>query len=80
MVDKNVMWSKVILAKYGSTTKQWRFGANNLKDMSTVWRGIVEKSFDARVNRWMGDKDFKWKVGNGKDTLFWGIIGVVMVH
>ncbi|TYJ28564.1 hypothetical protein E1A91_A06G008500v1 [Gossypium mustelinum] len=52
-------WSKVILAKYGSNAKQWRFG-------------IVENSFDARVNMWMGDKDFKWKVGNGKYTLFWG--------
>ncbi|KAK5823825.1 hypothetical protein PVK06_018588 [Gossypium arboreum] len=72
MVDKNALWSKVILAKYGSNAKQWRFGVNNLKDMSTIWRGIVENSFDARVNIWMGDKDFKWKVGNGKYTLFWG--------
>ncbi|KAK5847321.1 hypothetical protein PVK06_003626 [Gossypium arboreum] len=63
MVDKNALWSKVILAKYGSNAKQWRFGANNLKDMSTVWREIVDNSFDARVNRWMGDKDFKWKEG-----------------
>ncbi|KAK5834475.1 hypothetical protein PVK06_018354 [Gossypium arboreum] len=70
MVDKNALWSKVILAKYGSNAKQWRFGVNNLKDMSTVWRGIVENSFDVRVNRWIGDKDFKWKgVRDDKSSL-----------
>ncbi|TYH21059.1 hypothetical protein ES288_A04G012500v1 [Gossypium darwinii] len=47
MVDKNALWSKVILAKYGSNAKQWR--------------AIVENSFDVRLNRWIGDKDFKWK-------------------
>ncbi|TYH25372.1 hypothetical protein ES288_A03G162700v1 [Gossypium darwinii] len=74
VVNKKALWSKVILAKYGSNTKQWRFCANNLKDMSTVWRGIVENSLDARVSRWLGDKDFCWKVGNGKEILFWGVI------
>lgn len=39
--------------------------------MSTVWRGIVKNSLDARVARWMGDKDFSWKIGNGKVTFFW---------
>ncbi|TYG88301.1 hypothetical protein ES288_A12G011300v1 [Gossypium darwinii] len=26
---------------------------------------------DVRVAKWMGDKDFSWKLGNGKTTLFW---------
>ncbi|KAK5840996.1 hypothetical protein PVK06_009904 [Gossypium arboreum] len=39
--------------------------------MSKVWRGIFENSLDARVVRWLGDKNFSWKIGNGKTTLFW---------
>ncbi|KAK5793722.1 hypothetical protein PVK06_034876 [Gossypium arboreum] len=66
VLDKKALWSKVILAKYGTNAKQWRFSANKLKEISTVWRGIVENSLDARVARWMGDKDFSWKIGNGK--------------
>ncbi|KAH1084275.1 hypothetical protein J1N35_024036 [Gossypium stocksii] len=70
MVDKKALWRKVILAKYGTKTKLWRYGANDLKEMSTVWRGIVENSLDERVSRWVGDKDFYWKLGNGKTVLF----------
>ncbi|KAH1122977.1 hypothetical protein J1N35_006137 [Gossypium stocksii] len=65
------MWSKLILAKYSTSVQQWRFSANKLKEMSTVWRGIVENSLNVRVARWMKDKDFVWKIGNGKSTLFW---------
>ncbi|TYH29996.1 hypothetical protein ES288_A01G058600v1 [Gossypium darwinii] len=65
------MWSKVISAKYGSNVARWRFSANKLKDMSQVWRGIVENSLDASVARWVRDKDFSWKIGNGKTTFFW---------
>lgn len=71
MIDKNAMWYKMSFAKYGSNVARWRFSANNLKDMSKVWRGIVENSLDASVVRWLGDKNFSWKIGNGKTTLFW---------
>ncbi|KAA3462827.1 putative Transposon TX1 [Gossypium australe] len=48
-VDKKALWSKVILDNYGTNVTRWRFSANKLKDMSTIWRRIVENSLDARV-------------------------------
>lgn len=39
--------------------------------MSAVWREIVENSFDVRVARWMRNKNFRWKIGNGKSMMFW---------
>ncbi|KAA3452464.1 LINE-1 reverse transcriptase isogeny [Gossypium australe] len=50
-VEKKSLWSKVILAKYGTSVQHWRFRANKFKEMSTVWRRIVENSFDVRVAR-----------------------------
>lgn len=51
MVGKKTLWNKVISAKYGSNVERWRFSTNRLKDLSKVWRGIVENSLDARVVR-----------------------------
>ncbi|KAA3472500.1 hypothetical protein EPI10_022977 [Gossypium australe] len=50
MVEKKALLSKVLLAKYGISMQQWRSSANNLKEMSTVWRGIVENSFDVSAS------------------------------
>lgn len=41
-VERDALWRKVIDAKYGSRAQQWRFWTFNKKEMSVVWRGIVE--------------------------------------
>ncbi|KAA3463550.1 Retrovirus-related Pol polyprotein LINE-1 [Gossypium australe] len=71
VIEKEALWRKVILAKYESNVQQWRFKATYQKDMSAVWRGIVENAKDAEVSKWVRSESFFWKIGNGKSTLFW---------
>lgn len=71
VVQKEALWRKVILVKYGSSYHQWRFRVSKVKELSSIWRGIVENSKDESVDKWMGNKEFRWEVGNGKSTLFW---------
>ncbi|TYI38301.1 hypothetical protein ES332_A02G016800v1 [Gossypium tomentosum] len=70
-IEKEAMWRKVILAKYESKVQRWRFKTTHPKDMSTVWRGIVENAKDAVVSKWVGMDSFYWRIGNGRATLFW---------
>ncbi|KAK5837396.1 hypothetical protein PVK06_013206 [Gossypium arboreum] len=69
--EKEALWRKVILAKYGSNIQSWRFKTTNKKDMSVLWRGIVENAKDEKVSKWVGPEAFFWKIGNRKSTLFW---------
>lgn len=70
-VEKEVLWRKVILAKCGFSFQHWQFRANKVKEMSSIWRVIMENSKDSRVEKWMGHKEFRRKIGNGKPTMFW---------
>lgn len=31
----------------------------------------MENSRDATIAKWLGNKDFRWKIGNGKSIMFW---------
>lgn len=35
--EKNALWRKVIVSKYGSTKPNWRFKLSKTKEMSVVW-------------------------------------------
>ncbi|KAB2086355.1 hypothetical protein ES319_A04G025700v1 [Gossypium barbadense] len=70
-VEKEVLWRKVILAKYGSNVQCWRFKTTCPKNMYSIWKGIVVNSMDAAVSRCVGEDSFYWKIGNGKTALFW---------
>ncbi|KAA3453163.1 TSL-kinase interacting protein 1-like [Gossypium australe] len=70
-VDREALWRKIIAAKYGTPMQHWHFRSNNLKDMSVVWRGIVENAKDSKVAKWMGNESFRWLVGNGNLIIFW---------
>ncbi|KAG8492339.1 hypothetical protein CXB51_009663 [Gossypium anomalum] len=50
VVDREALWRKIIVAKYGSPAQQWQIRTSNLKDMSMVWRGIVENAKDSKAS------------------------------
>ncbi|KAA3472507.1 reverse transcriptase [Gossypium australe] len=77
--EKNALWRKVIQVKYGSLPLQWRFRTSNLKEMSILWRRIVENSKTANVAKWVRNESFRWLIGNGKLVLFWEDFGVVII-
>lgn len=70
-MDKEVLWRKIIAAKYGTAVQNWRFRTNNFNDMSAVWRGIIENAKDSKVAKWVGNESFRWLVGNGNSIIFW---------
>ncbi|KAA3481603.1 Electron transfer flavoprotein-ubiquinone oxidoreductase [Gossypium australe] len=49
--EKEALWRKVVLAKYGSNVQRWRFKTTYKKNMSAVWRGIVENAKDEKVSK-----------------------------
>ncbi|KAK5841267.1 hypothetical protein PVK06_010176 [Gossypium arboreum] len=61
-MDKEVLWRRIIVAKYGTTVQNWRFRTNNFNDMSVVWRGIIENAKDSKVAKWVGNESFRWEV------------------
>ncbi|KAK5834294.1 hypothetical protein PVK06_018171 [Gossypium arboreum] len=70
-IEKEALWKKIILAKYGPNVQQWPFKITYQKDMPTIQRDIVENAKDAKMSKWVGSESFCWKIGNGKSTLFW---------
>ncbi|KAA3485561.1 putative Transposon TX1 [Gossypium australe] len=72
-IEKEALWRKVILAKYGSKVQRWHFKMTNPKDMSSVWRGIVKNFKDVVMPKWVGVESFYWQIGNGRTVLF-GIV------
>lgn len=70
-LEREALWRKIIAAKYGSTMLQWRFRTSNTRDMSVVWKGIMENTKDPFVEKWMGIDSFRWEIGKGNKCLFW---------
>ncbi|MBA0764641.1 hypothetical protein Gotri_013968, partial [Gossypium trilobum] len=68
--EKEALWRKVILVKYGSKVQRWHFKTTNPKDMSSVWKGIVENFKDVVMPKWMGVESFYWWIRNGRTVLF----------
>lgn len=65
-----VLWSKIIKGKCKSSPSDWRCKSTKVKNMSIVWRGIVENAKQVGVDRWIGREAFRLELGNGKSILF----------
>ncbi|KAL4352206.1 hypothetical protein GQ457_06G015670 [Hibiscus cannabinus] len=62
---------RVISAKYGCGKKWWELKVYSGRNMSTIWKGIVNNLKQAGVAKWMNSEAFKWVVGDGNFVLFW---------
>ncbi|KAB2063727.1 hypothetical protein ES319_A10G237100v1 [Gossypium barbadense] len=45
-IDKEVLWRRIIAAKYGTAVQNWR--------------GILENAKDSKVAKWVGNESFRW--------------------
>lgn len=69
--ERNALWGKVIYYKYGASLHGWRFKTAKPKEISVVWRGIVENSKSEKVSKWMSAESFRWVIRNEHSVLFW---------
>jgi len=68
LVDRESLWFRVMLARYGVEGWRLREGGNAA---STWWCDIAA----LRREEWFSDH-VSWSVGNGKHTLFWSDVWV----
>ncbi|KAA3480299.1 putative Transposon TX1 [Gossypium australe] len=61
-----IKWNLICLPK-----NKGGAGTSNTRDMSVVWKGIVENTKDSLVAKWMGNDSFRWEIGKGNKCLFW---------
>ncbi|GMI67424.1 hypothetical protein HRI_000411700 [Hibiscus trionum] len=69
--EKEALWRKVILCKYGPFLPSWKPQIGNSKNISSIWKGIMKNLSKEDVDVWMNSNSFRWQLGDGNTILFW---------
>ncbi|KAK8701947.1 hypothetical protein V6N13_020322 [Hibiscus sabdariffa] len=69
--EKRSLLRKAVKAKYGSLSNDWFLNADDSRNVSVVWKGILKNCQHGPGRRWLSFDSFKWRLGNGRVALFW---------
>ncbi|EOY20792.1 Uncharacterized protein TCM_012134 [Theobroma cacao] len=69
--DKDALWRRLIMEKYGAGQPHWIPSSSSTARMSSIWRSIVQLPSIEGMQNLVGFHAYRWIVGNGETICFW---------